>query len=80
MSCGAAVVTTDLRTFKGLVIHRKNGIKVPVKSPQALAEGITECYDNRNQYGMKARQTIVEYYSSHQIFPCLAEIIKSCPN
>lgn len=79
MSCGAAVVTTDIRTFKNLVISEKNGIRVPVGEPLALAQGILKCYENRELYGKQARKTVVDLYSKKKLFSQLAEIIKSCP-
>lgn len=79
MSCGVAVVITDIRTFKNLVIHKKNGIKVPVGEPLALAHGILKCYENRELYGKEARKIIVDSYSQKKLFSQLAEIIKSCP-
>jgi glycosyltransferase involved in cell wall biosynthesis len=80
MSCGAAVVTTDIRTFKNLVIHEKSGIRVPVGEPLALAQGILKCYENRELYGKEAREIVVDSYSKKKMFSQLAEIIKSCPN
>ena len=79
MSCGTAVVTTDLRTFKNLVIHEKSGIRVPVGEPLALAQGILKCYENREINGKEARKIVVESYSKKKMFSQLAEIIKSCP-
>ncbi|MGL6342421.1 MAG: glycosyltransferase family 4 protein, partial [Waterburya sp.] len=80
MSCGASVVVTDITAFKKLIIHEKNGIKVPVKNPLALAQGILKCYENRENHGKQARKGIVDCYSKKKIFSHLATIIKSCPN
>ena len=79
MSCGAAVITTDLKPFRNLVINDKSGIRVPVRDPKALAQGIVQCYENRERYGREARQIVVDSYSKQKLFSQLAEIINSCP-
>jgi glycosyltransferase involved in cell wall biosynthesis len=43
MSCGAAVVSSDISAFKQIVRNEINGIQVPVGEPLALAQGILKC-------------------------------------
>jgi glycosyltransferase involved in cell wall biosynthesis len=78
MSCGCAVVATDIRAFDDLVIHNKTGIKVPVEDPLLLAQGILRCYENRKIYGRLGRQIIVDYYSKRKLFSRLSQIINLC--
>jgi glycosyltransferase involved in cell wall biosynthesis len=80
MSCGCAVVTTDIRAFDNLVIHKKTGIKVPVGNSSALAHGILKCHENREVYGSQARKIIVDCFSKKELFSQLSQIIKSCPD
>lgn len=80
MSCGCAIVTTDIRAFDNIVIHEKTGIKVPVGHHIALAQGILRCYENREFLGKEAREIVVNSYSKEKLFSQLAEIIKSCPS
>lgn len=81
MSCGSAVVTSDIKTFRGLISQGKNGLRVPVGDCKALAQGIVDCYNNRLLYGSKARDTIVSCYSQQKLFSELAKVIRlGCNN
>ena len=78
MSGGAAVVTSDIETFRELVINQVSGVRVPVGHPEALAQGILECYENRDRLGQAAREIVVNAYSKHQMFQQLAQVIRDC--
>ncbi|WAL58382.1 glycosyltransferase family 4 protein [Thermocoleostomius sinensis] len=80
MSCGAAVVATEIPAFESLIFDGINGVKVPVAQPQILAQGILRCYTERYSYRVEARRTIVDSFSKQKTFSELAEIIYSCPN
>ncbi|WP_416670507.1 glycosyltransferase family 4 protein [Egbenema bharatensis] len=79
MSCGTAVVTSNIPAFDHLVLEDKNGMKVPVGQPEALAQGILKCSENREQYGLAARQMVVSSYAKPQMFAQLANLIQHCP-
>ena len=78
MSCGAAVVVSDIPSFKSLISDGINGVKVPIAQPEILAQGIIKCYENRHSYGAEARKTVLNSFSSQKTFFQLAELIKSC--
>ena len=79
MSCGTAVVTSDIPAFNMLVLDDITGIKVPVGQPEALAKGILKCDLNRERYGQEARQRVANSYSKRQLFARLADLIQQCP-
>lgn len=78
MSCGTAVVVTDIRAFDSLVNHQVNGIKVPVGRPEELADAIRNAYDRRGDLGGAARETIVEGFSDTGTYEKLAQIMREC--
>lgn len=80
MSCGAAVVSSDISAFKQIVRNEINGIQVPVGEPLALAQGILKCYKNRELYGRESRKIAVESHSKKQLFSRLVKIINSAPS
>lgn len=66
MSCGLAVVVSDIPAFQEVVVNRENGLMVPSGSPVAIAAAIDTYLaepDLRNQCGCNARQTIVQIFS-----------------
>lgn len=76
MSCGAAVVTTDIRAFEAMVFDQVNGIRVPVGKPAALAQAILKCDKNRDAYGKESRRIVLDCFSEEKTFAQLAKIIK----
>lgn len=64
MSCGCAVVVTDIRAFETLVTHNVDGIKVPVGKPEELAKAIRQAHEDGLRLGAAARSTILERYST----------------
>jgi len=75
MSCGAAVVTSNIEAFAGLIVPQVTGVQVPVADPILLAQGILVCYDNRLTLGMAARNRVVDTYSKPKMFAELAQVI-----
>lgn len=64
MSCGCAVVVTDIRAFETLVTDNVDGIKVPVGKPEELAKAIQRAYEEGPRLGAAARSTILGKYST----------------
>lgn len=64
MSCGCAVVVTDIRALETLVTNNVDGIKVPVGNPQELAKAIQRAHDEAPRLGAAARKTIIDRHSS----------------
>jgi glycosyltransferase involved in cell wall biosynthesis len=66
MSCGLPVVATAVSGNLDVITHEKNGILVPPKSPEKLAEALSALLDNeqeRKRLGENARKTIEENYT-----------------
>jgi glycosyltransferase involved in cell wall biosynthesis len=70
MSVGRACVTTDAPGCRNCVRHGDNGLLVPVKNPEALAEAIARLIDDaemRRRMGERGRQRAVAEFSSERI-------------
>jgi glycosyltransferase involved in cell wall biosynthesis len=75
MSCGAAVVGTDIPGIAELVDDGVNGLLVPVGSPPELAERILEARARRDELGARARETVERSYSERAIGARLGELV-----
>lgn len=66
MSCGLPVIATAVSGNLDVITHGKNGILVPPKSPEKIAEAISLLLDDeqmRKKLGENARKTIEENYT-----------------
>jgi glycosyltransferase involved in cell wall biosynthesis len=66
MSCGLPVIATAVSGNLDVITHGKNGILVPPKSPEKIAEAISSLLDDeqlRKNLGENARKTIEENYT-----------------
>ena len=69
MATGLPVVSTDISGIPELVVHRHNGLLIPQKNPEALAEALGELLQNsalRTSLGQEARNTICQIFDSRQ--------------
>lgn len=81
MSCGCAVVASDIDTFRAVVRDALTGVRVPVNAPDQLAQAILQADANRDRLGEQARSLVVNSYSKPQLFSQLAAVIRDCtPN
>jgi glycosyltransferase involved in cell wall biosynthesis len=70
MSCGLPIITTDVRGNRDLISNGKNGIIVPPRNPEKLAEAILTLLNNDRlgaTHGEHARKTIEEKYTWDKI-------------
>lgn len=66
MSYGLACIATPVGAVPSVIDHDGNGLLVPLRDPQGLADAIsrlTEDGATRRRLGLAARQTIVDRYS-----------------
>ncbi len=66
MSCGLPVIATAVSGNLDVITHGKNGILVPPKSPEKIAEAISLLLEDeqiRKKLGENARKTIEEKYT-----------------
>jgi glycosyltransferase involved in cell wall biosynthesis len=73
MSCGAAVVGSDISAIAEVVSDGRDGLLVPVGAPDRLASAIAVAYARRAQLGAAARATIEAGYSQ----PAIAERLRA---
>lgn len=70
LSCGKAVVASNVGGLPDLVSNRENGILVSSDDPQALADGITHVLGNRAkaiEYGVAARAKAEANYGMEKV-------------
>jgi glycosyltransferase involved in cell wall biosynthesis len=77
MSCGLPVVATAVSGNLDVMESKKNGILVPIKSPDKMAEAVSFLLDDENlrkKIGIAARKTIEESFTwnaiSNKILRC----------
>lgn len=66
MSCGCPVVCSDIEPHKEVIENAQNGLMVPVRSPQALADAIEQLIDDsalREKCSQNARETVEMSFS-----------------
>jgi glycosyltransferase involved in cell wall biosynthesis len=63
MSCGAAVVGSDIPAIAEVVTDGRDGLLVPVAAPDRLAARIREAEGRRAELGLAARATVEAQYS-----------------
>jgi len=64
-SCARSIVTTDTPGCREIVQHEKNGLLVPVKNIEALADAIQRLIENpvmRRQFGLHGRKFVQERF------------------
>jgi len=83
MSCGLPVVATAVSGNLDVIESGKNGILVPIKSPDRMAEAVSFLLDNeklRTEFGIAARKTIEQKFTwsaiSDKILRCYYSICK----
>ena len=75
MACGTPPVVTPLRPFRDVIDDGVNGLLVPHRSPERLAEAIAAAYDDRRRIGDAARRTIEQGYDRDTTMARLAALI-----
>jgi glycosyltransferase involved in cell wall biosynthesis len=66
MSCGLPIVATAVSGNLDVLKSKKNGILVPIKSPDKMAEAVSSLLDDENlrtELGVAARKTIEEKFT-----------------
>lgn len=69
-SCGRAIVTTDVAGCRDVVQDGVNGILVPPKDPDALADAILSLINNpkkREKMGQEGRRIVLEKFTSKKV-------------
>jgi len=69
-ACGRPLVATDAPGCREIVLNKITGLRVPVQSPDALAQAIqqlAESREQRSQYGANARRLVEDKLSAKTI-------------
>ncbi len=69
-ACGRPLVATDAPGCREIVLNKITGLRVPVQSPDALAQAIqqlAESREQRSQYGENARRLVEDKLSTKTI-------------
>lgn len=75
MAMGLPIVTTDIRGCREAVIPDENGLIVPPKDSDALAEALGQLLSDRalrQRFGESSRQRVEAIYDEHYVFERLA--------
>ena len=78
MAMGKPVITTDNEHCSGAVIDGFNGLIVPIKDSEALADGIEKLVNNEEMaknFGEKSREKALEVLNEELIMQDLIEAI-----
>jgi glycosyltransferase involved in cell wall biosynthesis len=76
MSCGAAVVGSDIPAIEEVVTDGRDGLLAPVASPERLADRIREADARRAELGAAARATVEAAYSQPAMGRRLVELLE----
>lgn len=62
MACGCFPIVTDLEGTRAWIAQGKNGLLIPVKSPQAIADSILEFWNKKERFeaGILANRRMIE--------------------
>jgi glycosyltransferase involved in cell wall biosynthesis len=69
-ACGLPIVATDVPGCREIVINNENGMLVPARNVDMLAEAIAKLVNNpelRKQMGAKGRQLVEQEFSSEKV-------------
>jgi glycosyltransferase involved in cell wall biosynthesis len=77
MSCGAPVVATRIPSFEELLTDGKDGLLVPVSSPEQVARAICSAYEQQQELGNNARRTVETEYSAGALYGQLSGLLES---
>ncbi len=81
MAMGLPVVSTNISGIPELVDHGVNGLLVPQKDAESLAEAIAELLDNpalRDQFGMAAREKVCQEFDAALTVVALHRLFQDC--
>jgi glycosyltransferase involved in cell wall biosynthesis len=86
MACGAPVVVTAVSGNLDVIDSGKNGLQVPIKAPDKIADAVSLLLENDNlrcQLGNNARRTIEEKFTwdaiSDKIMACYLSVLQEVP-
>jgi glycosyltransferase involved in cell wall biosynthesis len=76
MSCGLAVVGSDIAAIAEVIEAGRTGLLTPVASPERLAEALRSAASRRGELGAAARESILSTYDQSVVGPKLGELLR----
>ncbi len=79
-ACGRPIITTDTPGCREVVRNEENGLLVPVRNPQALADAIQRLVENpdeRYRMGQMGRSLVVEEFSESIVVQKTLDVYRS---
>jgi glycosyltransferase involved in cell wall biosynthesis len=76
MGSGASVVLSRIRAFESLVDDSVNGRLVAVGDPKALAAGILDAWENRDERGRAAAEAVRQRFDTAVLYRELADSLR----
>jgi glycosyltransferase involved in cell wall biosynthesis len=70
MSTGLPMIATKVGGVNEIINHGKNGLLIPPKHPEELAQAILRLYKDqklRRKLGERARRTVIERYTAEKV-------------
>lgn len=83
MAMEMPVISTDISGIPELIRHKQNGLLVPEKNAEAMADAIQNLLENaelRQSLGQAARQTVCREFNSRHTTVALKELFVACLN
>ncbi len=80
MAVGTAVVATSVGGVPEIIDHERNGVLVPPRDPEALADSITSLLEDRKKrirIGDQGKRTVESRFTPRVVGPRVLEIYKS---
>ena len=82
MSCGRAIVTTDVPGCRDAVLGLESGILVPPRDAVALADALESLWrDPKRRYeaGRRGREAVLERFSQRAITATMRDALTGAP-
>jgi len=82
-ACGRPIVTSDVPGCREVVQHGVNGLLVPARDPQALAEALNDLLRNpnkRSQMGLQGRAIAEKEFSTESVISQTFALYQTCSN
>src|SRR5262249_13622499 len=81
MAMGLPVISTNISGLPELIDHTVNGLLVPQKDAEALADAVAELLEHpmlRRQFGLAAREKICRSFNAEENIVTLYRLLLSC--
>ena len=81
LAMGKPVITTNIGSICEVIKHKKTGLIIPLKDPQAIAEAVLELYKNpelRKKLSERGQKLVRQKYSFNKMIDKIEKIYHCC--